>query len=86
MEKVIAAINRGKHGFCFASGLTALTGIFGMLKHGDHIVACEEMNSEKLLVFNKNAKNFGIHTSFADFTDLNSVCSVIQGNTRVSLK
>lgn len=83
MEKVIAILNQGKHGFCFASGLSTITGIFGILQHCDHIVACDEMNSEKFSIFTTHAKNLGIHTSFADFRDMKSICSAIQDNTKV---
>lgn len=83
LERVLAAINKGAIGYCFSSGVSALTSMLGLLHHGDHIVACEEMNGEHFNIFSNVANNFGIKTTFIDFTDLQSVCSVIQDNTKV---
>ena len=37
-EGALAAVENGRHGFAFASGLAALTTITQLLKPGDHIV------------------------------------------------
>lgn len=70
-------------GLCFSSGISALTSVFGLLKHGDNVVACEEMNTENSNVFSCIAKRFGISTTFTDFTNPDCVCSAIQDNTKV---
>lgn len=83
LERVLAAINKGQIGFCFSSGVSALTSILGLLRHGDHIVACEEMNGEHFNIFSCVAENFGIKTTFINFTDIQCISSAIQDNTKV---
>ena len=39
LEANLAALERGKHGYCFASGMSAIDVIFRTLKSGDHVVA-----------------------------------------------
>src|SRR2546430_16894698 len=43
LEANIAALERGKHGRCFASGMSAIDTVFRLLQSGDHVVAGENM-------------------------------------------
>src|SRR5207247_2034179 len=41
LEANLAALEGGKHGHCFASGMAATDTVFRMLKSGDHVIAAE---------------------------------------------
>src|SRR5258705_13925019 len=43
LEANLAALERGKHGHCFASGMSAIDVVFRTLATGDHVVAGENM-------------------------------------------
>src|SRR5256885_13636354 len=43
LEANLAALERGKYGYCFASGMSAIDVVFRTLKSGDHVVAGEKM-------------------------------------------
>ena len=43
LEAALAALERGKHGHCFASGMSAIDVVFRMLQSGDHVIAGENM-------------------------------------------
>ena len=43
LEKLIAAVEKAKHGLCFASGSAATASITSILKTGDHIVCIDDV-------------------------------------------
>jgi len=47
LEANLAALERGKYGHCFASGMSAIDVVFRTLKSGDHVVAGENMYGRK---------------------------------------
>ncbi|KAJ8931885.1 hypothetical protein NQ314_015154 [Rhamnusium bicolor] len=83
LESVLAAINKGRFGLCFSSGMSALTAILGLLKKDEHLICCEEISGDSHEVFKNIATNYGICTTFVDVTDINIVCKAIQPNTKL---
>lgn len=43
LEECLAALDGGKHGFAFSSGLGATTTLLGLLKAGDHILSGDDV-------------------------------------------
>ena len=43
LEQAFAALENGKHGFAFSSGLGATMTILQLLKAGDHVVAHDDL-------------------------------------------
>src|SRR5258708_25531470 len=43
LEANLAALERGKYGYCFASGMSAIDVVFRTLKSRDHVVAGAHM-------------------------------------------
>ncbi len=59
LEANLAALERGKHGHCFASGMSAIDVVFRMLRSGDHVVAGENMYGGSYRLFSRVLENFG---------------------------
>ena len=53
------------HGFCFGSGMAAITTISQMLKQGDHVIACDDLYGGTVRLFDQIASRFGIETSYS---------------------
>lgn len=83
LEKAIAALENGKHGLAFASGLAAETAILSTLKPGDNIVAADDLYGGTYRLFTKIIANQGITTTFADGTNPASIESLITKNTKL---
>ncbi|KAJ8920225.1 hypothetical protein NQ315_011886 [Exocentrus adspersus] len=83
LERTLTAINKAKYGLCFASGISALTAILSALKHGGHIVSCEDVSPETYEVFNNVAPNYGICATFTDVNHMENLCSAIRDNTKL---
>lgn len=48
LEACLAALDGGKHGLAFASGLAAITTVTALLSKGDHILCTDDVYSGTL--------------------------------------
>lgn len=85
LETCLAAIEGGKHGFAFSSGLGALTAITGLLQTGDHIISGDDIYGGTNRFFQKCLIKQGIDISFVDLTDAKNLLAAVRPNTKVGL-
>jgi len=83
VEANLAALERGKHGHCFASGMAAIDTFFRTLQAGDHVVAGENMYGGSYRLFSKVLEKFGLQFTYVDTSCLDAVRGAIQDNTKV---
>ncbi len=83
LEANIAALERGRHGHCFASGMSAIDTVFRLLKSGDHVVAGENMYGGSYRLFHRVLEKFGLEFTYVDTSSTDAVRAAIRGNTRV---
>lgn len=86
LETCLAALEDGKHGLTFASGLGATTAITALLQTGDHLVACDDLYGGTNRFIKKCLSNQGITYSFVDMAKVENVTNAIKSNTKVRLK
>ncbi|XP_061709091.1 cystathionine gamma-lyase [Cydia pomonella] len=83
LEECLAALDGGKHGFTFASGLGATTTLLGLLKSGDHIISGDDVYGGTNRLFRSVAAAMNIETTFADFTKPEEVDKAVKENTKM---
>jgi cystathionine beta-lyase len=83
LEANLAALERGKYGHCFASGMSAIDVVFRTLKSGDHVVAGENMYGGSYRLFSKVLEKFGLQFSYVDTSSLDAVRKALKPNTKV---
>ncbi|MBQ7280101.1 MAG: PLP-dependent transferase [Bacteroidales bacterium] len=84
LEIKLAAIENGKYGLAFSSGLAAETAIImGLLKGGDHVVASDDLYGGTKRLFNRVVSEFGIKTDYADVTNPDAFEPIITPETRM---
>lgn len=83
LEKNVAALEGGKHGLAFASGMAAITAIMHLLKNGDHVVMSQNVYGGTYRVAQFVLTDFGLTFDYVDTTDLTLVRSAIRPNTRM---
>jgi cystathionine gamma-lyase/cystathionine beta-lyase/cystathionine gamma-lyase/homocysteine desulfhydrase len=83
LEANLAALERGKHGHCFASGMSAIDVVFRLLAKGDHVVAGENMYGGSYRLFSKVLEKFGLEFSYVDTSDVAAVRAAIRPSTKV---
>jgi cystathionine beta-lyase/cystathionine gamma-synthase len=83
LEANLAALERGKHGHCFASGMSATDTVFRMLKSGDHVVAGENLYGGSYRLFSRVLEKYGLEFTYVDTSDAGNVRKAMKPNTRI---
>jgi cystathionine beta-lyase/cystathionine gamma-synthase len=83
LEANLAALEKGKHGHCFASGMSATDTVFRLLKSGDHVVAGENMYGGSYRLFSRVLGKFGLEFTYVDTSNVDNVRSALKSNTRL---
>jgi cystathionine beta-lyase/cystathionine gamma-synthase len=83
LEAALAALERGKHGHCFASGMSAIDVVFRMLQAGDHVVAGENMYGGSYRLFSRVLEKFGLTFTYVDTSSVDAVRNAVRDETRV---
>ena len=82
LERNLAALEGGRHGFCFASGLAATTALMQALSSGDHVVAGSNLYGGTYRLFDRVLRRFGLEFSFVEVTDIKAIEAALRPNTR----
>ena len=83
LERNIAAIEGGKAGFAFASGMAAIGAIATLLKAGDHVVVSDNTYGGTFRLFDKVLTRSQLSFSYVDTSKLDLVERAITPATRM---
>ncbi len=83
LQDCLAALEGGRYGLSFASGMAAIDTILRLLKPGDHLLASNDVYGGTFRIFTKVYEQFGLHFSFVEMGDLNAVRAALRANTRM---
>lgn len=83
LEKNIAAIENGKFGACFGSGLAAIDCVLKMLKPGDEVISTNDLYGGSYRLFKTIFEQYGIVFHFVDMTDDCNVDPFINEKTKL---
>ena len=70
LERNLAAIESGKAGFAFASGMAAIGAIATLLQSGDHVVVSDNTYGGTFRLFDKVLRRYQLSFSYVDTSDL----------------
>ena len=83
LERNVAAIESGKAGFAFASGMAAIGAIATLLKAGEHVVVSDNTYGGTFRLFDKVLTRYQLSFSYVDTSDLNAVERAMTPTTRM---
>jgi len=83
LEESLAALENGKYGLAFASGLAATTTVLSLLKSGDHIIAGDDLYGGTYRLLEQVVKNWGVTTDYVDIDQIGDFETAIQPNTKL---
>jgi cystathionine beta-lyase/cystathionine gamma-synthase len=83
VEANLAALERGRHGHCFASGMAAIDTVFRLLKKGDHVIAGENMYGGSYRLFSNVLERFGLQFTYVDTSKVQAVEKAFRPATRL---
>jgi cystathionine beta-lyase/cystathionine gamma-synthase len=83
LERNLAALERGRFGLAFASGMAAINALLTLFQAGDHVVAGHNLYGGTFRLFERVLKNFGLTFSYANTTRLEEVEHAVTPATRL---
>ena len=83
LERAVAALENGRFGLAFGSGMAATTTVMQLLSAGDHVVAGDDMYGGTFRLFDKVLQRRGHTFSYVDTTATATVEAAIRPETRL---
>lgn len=83
LERNLAALEGGRHGLCFSSGLGATNTVLDLLSSGDHVVAGNDLYGGTYRIMRRVFERFGMQFTFVDTTDANRVAEAWRPTTKM---
>lgn len=83
LEQNIAAIENGKYGACFGSGLAAIDCVIKMLNPGDEVISTNDLYGGTYRIFNTIFAKYGIKFHFVGMENIDEVKAKVNANTKL---
>ena len=83
LQKALAALENGKHGLCFASGMASIDAVIKLLAPGDEVVSTNDLYGGTYRLFTRIFEGFGVKFRFVDMTDPAHVAKAITARTKL---
>lgn len=83
LENCIAALENGKHGICFSSGMGSMDAVIKLLKPGEEVITGDDLYGGSYRMFTKIYEPFGIKFHFVDMTNPDNVSKAVNKNTKL---
>lgn len=83
LEGNIAAMEKGKAAFAFASGMAAIDAITTLLKAGDHVVVSDNVYGGTVRLFEKVLSRYALTFTYVDTSDVAAVERAFTPSTRL---
>jgi cystathionine beta-lyase/cystathionine gamma-synthase len=83
LEAAYAAIENGKFGLAFSSGVAATDAVIKLLAPGDEVIAANDMYGGTYRLFTKIFEKFGIKFHYVNMQQADNIKSYINANTKL---
>ncbi|MDC0561579.1 cystathionine gamma-synthase [Bacteroidia bacterium] len=83
LESNLAAIENGKYGACFGSGLAAIDCVIKMLNPGDEVISTNDLYGGSYRIFKTIFEKYGIKFHFVDMLNIENISKVVNNQTKL---
>ncbi len=83
LQDALAAIENGKHGLSFGSGLAATDAVLKLLNPGDEVIASNDLYGGTYRIFTKVFQRYGIKFHFVDMQEAKNMAAYITPQTKL---
>lgn len=83
LEANLAALEGGRYGRAFASGMGAINTVMNLLEAGDHVVAERDLYGGTHRLFRQVYEDYGLSFSFVDMADHDAVAAACTAETKL---
>jgi cystathionine gamma-lyase len=83
LQKNIAALENGKFGLCFSSGMGATDAVIKLLNPGDEVITSNDLYGGSYRMFRRIFEKYGIKFHFTDVSNPANVSALMNDKTRL---
>jgi cystathionine gamma-lyase len=83
LQNNLAALENGKHGLCFSSGLGAIDAIIKLLNPGDEVISTNDLYGGSYRIFTKVFERYGIKFHFISMEEPRTIENYITPKTKL---
>jgi cystathionine beta-lyase/cystathionine gamma-synthase len=83
LEKQLASLEGGAHGYAFASGMAATAAVLNLLSAGDHAVVTDDLYGGTYRLFTRVLERYGLSFTYVDMSDIDAVRAAVRPNTKL---
>ncbi len=83
LEDNLAALENGKYGLCFGSGLAAVDCIIKLLQPGDEVISTNDLYGGTYRIFTKVFERLGIKFHFTGMNSIEQIESLVNSKTKM---
>ncbi|GAB4396854.1 MAG: cystathionine gamma-synthase [Microscillaceae bacterium] len=83
LQENLAALENGRYGLAFASGMAAVDAVLKLLRPGDEIIASNDLYGGTYRIMSRVFQNFGLLTHYVDLSDAQNLQAHITEKTRL---
>lgn len=83
LHEALAALENGKHAFCFGSGMGAIDTVIKLLNPGDEVISTNDLYGGTYRLFTKTFARYGVKFHFVNMADVDAVAALINANTKL---
>jgi len=83
LQNALAAIENGKYGLSFGSGMAATDAVAKLLMPGDEVIVANDLYGGTYRIFTKVFQNYGIKFHFIDMSDTENIRKHVNSNTKM---
>ena len=83
LQKNIAALENGKFGLCFSSGMGATDAVLRLLNPGDEVITSNDLYGGSYRLFTKVYERMGVKFHFIDLSNPESIATYITSKTKL---
>lgn len=83
LQDALAAIENGKYGLCFGSGMAATDAVIKLLAPGDEVIVSNDLYGGTYRIMTKVFANYGIKFHFIGMHDVHNINRHINTNTKM---
>lgn len=81
LERNVAALEDGRHGFAFASGTACVDSIMKLFQSGDHVICGQNVYGGTFRLFDKLLRKMGLEFSYVDTRDAQRIADACTPRT-----
>lgn len=83
LEKNLAALESGKYGISFSSGMAAISALMNLINPNEHVIVSDDVYGGTYRLFEQVLRKYKLYFTYVDSTSANNVKEAIRENTKM---